>query len=183
MKVFRAFLGVVTLSLLASVGAATNGGPVEVVESASDAMLAALDGKRDYYRENPDEIYPVMQEFMESGFQLRDEEFVIVNVMNNRGGSSLFPQTFISNLNGAVNWDTYWGELSSPPIVAYFAGYDLKSKAAQSPGFRQVIEKNRKLVDSYQSSPMKKWVCSSTTNRAQAGNFKGTPCLNPLASR
>lgn len=78
MKVFRAFLGVITLSLLASVGAATNGGPVEVVESASDAMLAALDGKRDYYRENPDEIYPVIDEILLPRF---DRKFAAQQVL------------------------------------------------------------------------------------------------------
>lgn len=128
-----------------------------------------------------DEIYPVMQQFMESGLKLKDERYVIANVMNNQGGSSLFPQTFIRNLNGTVYWRTYWGELTSPPIVEYFAGYDLKSKAAQSPGFRQVIKKNKMLVKSYRSSPMKKWVCSENTEYTQTGNFAGT--LVVLANR
>ena len=128
------------------------------------------------------EIYPIMKQFMESGHQLKDEKYIIANVMNNGGGSSLFPQTFISNLNGKVYWDTHWGELSSPPIIEYYAGYDLESKAAQSPGFRQMIEKNRRLVKSYQIAPKKKWVCSKNGEPTKTGeDFKGK--LLVLANR
>jgi len=121
------------------------------------------------------EIYPVMEEFMEAGHQLKNEKYLIANVMNNGGGSSLFPQTFIGNLNGRLQWDTYWGELSSPPIIEYFAGYSLGSKAAQSPGFRKMIEKNRNLVESFKIAPKRKWVCSKNDEFAETGDeYEGT---------
>jgi phospholipid transport system substrate-binding protein len=57
---------VLFISSLILIGAATasESTPVEVVQSASDEMLAALDGKRDYYREHPDEVYPVIDKIL-----------------------------------------------------------------------------------------------------------------------
>ncbi len=57
---------VLFISGLILMGAATasESTPVDVVQSASDEMLAALEGKRDYYREHPDEVYPVIDRIL-----------------------------------------------------------------------------------------------------------------------
>jgi phospholipid transport system substrate-binding protein len=55
----RSFVSLAGVFLAIAAIAAGNS-PVDVVQSASDEMLAALDGKRDYYREHPDELYPVI---------------------------------------------------------------------------------------------------------------------------
>ena len=60
----RKTLVFVTGLMLMAAATASESTPVEVVQSASDEMLAALDGKRDYYRENPDEVYPVIDRIL-----------------------------------------------------------------------------------------------------------------------
>jgi len=56
----RKLLVTVLWFALAAAAIATENTPVGVVQSASDEMLAALEGKREYYREHPDELYPVI---------------------------------------------------------------------------------------------------------------------------
>jgi hypothetical protein len=119
------------------------------------------------------DIYPVMKKFMESGYQLQKENQIIVNIMNNGGGSSLFPQTFIQNLNGLVQWETYWATLESPPIVEYLAKYDLNSKTAESPNFRDLITNSKEKLTTYQSSPSKNWEFTSVPNENLQGDYMG----------
>ena len=68
-----------------------------------------------------------MKKFMESGNELRNESTIIVNLFYNGGGSSVFPQTFIQNLNGMSQWEIHWAMLTSPVVTEYFAKYDLSS--------------------------------------------------------
>ena len=117
--------------------------------------------------------YPLMKKFIESGNQLKNEKQLIVDVMNNGGGSSQFPQTFIKNLNGSAHWESYWAILNSPSIVEYFANYDLNSGEAQSPGFRNLILHNKEELAKYHSSPAKKWEFSTTTNDNDTGAYNG----------
>ncbi len=120
-----------------------------------------------------DALYPQMQEFMEAGKILRDEETIIVNLFNNGGGSSVFPQTFIRNLNGSVQWETHWAELTSPAITAYYAAYDLDDEPDVSPALRDLVARySRKAVD-YKRTPHKSWDFSRTDKRKILGEYRG----------
>jgi hypothetical protein len=119
------------------------------------------------------EIYPDMKKFMESGNYLKNEKQIIVNLMNNGGGASLFPQTFMENLNGTTLWESYWATLSSPSIIKYYAEYDLNSPAAASPHFRNLILSSKKELLNYRNSPYKIWEFSSTSNKNLPGNYNG----------
>jgi hypothetical protein len=119
------------------------------------------------------EIFPAMKEFMESGNQLKKENQIIVNIMNNGGGASLFPQTFIQNLNGTALWESYWATLKSPSIFEYFADYDLNSITAASPNFRDLILSSKKELAEYQDSPSKTWEFSSISDEKLLGTYKG----------
>ena len=123
------------------------------------------------------EIYPLMKEFMDSGNKLRNENLIIVNLMNNSGGASLFSQTFIQNLNGTAFWKSYWAALKSPSILEYYAKYDLNSVTAKSPNFRDVILSSKKELPKYVNSPSKTWEFYSTSNGNLQGTYKGKMIL------
>jgi hypothetical protein len=115
-----------------------------------------------------------MKKFMNSGKELKEERKILINIMFNGGGSSLFPQTFIQNLNGVMQWETHWAILKSPPIVEYFAKYDLSSMPDISPDFKNLILSNREELADYRSSPSKKWEFTSTHNENMSGSYTGT---------
>jgi hypothetical protein len=127
------------------------------------------------------EIFPVMKEFMKSGSQLKNENQIIVNLMNNGGGASLFPQTFIQNINGTASWESYWANLKSPSIVEYYARYDLNSITAASPNFRNLILSSRKELAACNNSPSKTWEFSSTSDENLPGTYEGRMII--LANR
>jgi len=77
-------------------------------------LLARLDDPEPFYISWENEIpivrvtgfgnalYPQMQDFMQAGSDLKNEDIILINLFNNGGGSSVFPQTFLKNLNGPI---------------------------------------------------------------------------------
>ena len=120
------------------------------------------------------ELYSAMEKFMESGNELRNENTIVVNIMYNGGGSSSFPQTFIRNLNGVVQWETHWAILKSPPIIEYFAEHDLGAPPGLSPDFRNLVLSSREELAEFRSSPVRKWEFTSTHNHRVPGSYTGT---------
>lgn len=126
-------------------------------------------------------LYPLMKEFMESGHQLKNEDLLIIDVMNNGGGSSAFAQNFIKNLNGTVNWKLEVAELMSPPLTEYFAKYQTLSSDTHSPQYLELIQRYSKYYESFKETPIKKWQFSTTGDIEERGTFEGK--LIVLANR
>ena len=124
-----------------------------------------------------DRLYPEMIKFMAAGNDLRVENKIIVNLFHNGGGSSVFPQTFIQNLNGKIQWETHWAMLNSPAILEYYANYDLSSMPDISPGFRNFIKNKSKAYKRYRSTPVKNWEFGSTHRNKLSGSYNGTLIL------
>ena len=121
-----------------------------------------------------DQHYPYMKRFMELGNELKNEKRIILNLFYNGGGSSVFPQGFIKNLNGQSEWEISWAILTSPAITQYFAKYDLNAMPDISPGFRHTIMTNRKKHSEYRTTPMKNWEFGKTHNQKRYGSYNGT---------
>jgi len=117
------------------------------------------------------ELYPEMQNFMQAGFNLQAEDLIIINLFNNGGGSSVFPQTFLSNLNGPVQWESHWADLTSPAIAEYF--YNLELGPTASPGYQSLVANYSRQYEKLRSFPVKSWTFSSTQNEQKPGKFKG----------
>ena len=126
-------------------------------------------------------LYPDMKEFMESGNKLKGENTIIVNLFYNGGGSSVFPKTFIQNLNGKSEWKMSWAMLTSPPITQYFSSFDLSSMPDISPEFKNLIKTNSEKNEKFRTSPAKNWEFGSTREQNKSGSYKGTLIL--LANR
>lgn len=67
----RMALAGVLLAVTVTGFAVASSDPVAVVETASDELLVALDGRRDYLREHPEEIYTLVDEILLPRFDTR----------------------------------------------------------------------------------------------------------------
>jgi len=121
-----------------------------------------------------DNLYPDMERFMDSGNNLRNERIIVVNLLYNGGGSSVFPQTFIRNLNGTAQWEIHWARLTSPAITAYFARYDLNARQNISPSYRNLIVTNAKEHKQYRLTPRRSWDFGSSPSHKHVGTYDGT---------
>jgi hypothetical protein len=128
-----------------------------------------------------DRHYPKMKEFMESGNEFKNEYTLIVNLFNNGGGSSAFPETFIRNLNGISEWKTDWAVLTSPAITQYYFHYDVGSIPDMSPEPKYTIASNSRKYEQYRKSPVKSWEFGSSPGDNASGHYGGT--LFVLANR
>ena len=126
------------------------------------------------------QLNSVLQKFTETGKELVNEERVIINVMNNGGGSSMYPQKFIENLNGAINWETYWAILESPPILEYSTPSKISSQNELLPEINYLNLNNGNKL-STKNTTIKKWKFDSTPNKRIKQGYKGT--LIVLANR
>ncbi|NQT61489.1 MAG: hypothetical protein HQ556_00900 [Candidatus Marinimicrobia bacterium] len=124
-----------------------------------------------------DELYPIMKDFMHAGTELRNEKVILVNLFNNGGGSSVFPQTFIKNLNGSVQWETYWAELTSPAIAEYYANMDLSERLEVSPALQQLKARYSNKFEQLKRTPVKSWTFSETEMKPVRGKFAGKMIL------
>ncbi|MBC8375319.1 MAG: hypothetical protein H8E26_04680 [FCB group bacterium] len=122
-----------------------------------------------------DVLYPIMKDFMQSGFELQKEDLILINLFNNGGGSSVYPQTFLKNLNGSVQWDVHWAELTSPAIAAYYANYELNSST--SPGMKRLVSRYMGQHEKLLSFPTKSWTFLRDEKKQVEGKFKGTLIL------
>jgi hypothetical protein len=120
-----------------------------------------------------DQLYPQMKQFMNSANELKNEPVIIINLFYNGGGSSVFPQGFIRNLNGVVQWETSWANLYSPAITEYFYKYDLSSMPDISPIYRNLITHHKNMYPSYKKTPAKKWEFDATHDQKTHGSYKG----------
>jgi hypothetical protein len=121
-----------------------------------------------------DQHYLYLKRFMELGNELKSEKRIILNLFYNGGGSSIFPQAFIKNLNDQSEWEISWAILTSPAITQYFAKYDLSAVPDISPSFRHTIITNRKKHDQYRASPKRSWEFGETHIKNPYGSYNGT---------
>ncbi len=119
-------------------------------------------------------LYPDMEKFMELGNQLKNEDTIIVNLFHNGGGSSVFPKTFIRNLNGGSEWEMSWAMLTSPAITQYYANYNLSSMPDISPEYKNLIKTNSEKNEEFRTSPVKNWEFGSSSKQNKSGSYKGT---------
>ena len=94
-------------------------------------------------------------------------------MFNNGGGSSVFPQTFIKNLNGSVQWDTDWAELTSPAIAEYYTNMDLTVLPEVSPGLQHLKARYSAKFQQLMRDPVKSWTFSKSEMRQMPGEFAG----------
>jgi hypothetical protein len=118
-------------------------------------------------------LYPKMKKFMNAGIELKNEKTIIVNLINNGGGSSVFPQAFIKNLNGEIQWETFWAELTSPAITEFYAKFDKNATADISPEYRDMIIYYGEKFNNYRKSPIKSWQFYSTNKQNIPGSYEG----------
>lgn len=156
---------------------------VDIPLRKSRLLLAKFDDTNPYYIDSingsplvrvtsfGDVLYPQMQDFMRSGTELNKEERVIINLFNNGGGSSIYPQTFLKNLNGSVQWDVHWAELTSPAIAEYYARYELDEST--TPGTRRLVSRYTAKFEKLKSFPAKSWTFYRDEKKDIEGSFKG----------
>jgi len=100
--------------------------------------------------------------------------------MNNGGGSNLYPQKFIENLNGAINWKTYWAILESPPILEYSNPSKVSSQKELLPEI-DYLNLNNGNEPHVNNTTIKKWKFDSTPYKGIKEGYKGN--LIVLANR
>ncbi len=166
-----------------------NNNPVRIPFHESRLINATFDDPEPFYISRVDSIpivrvksfaekyYPEMQKFMQAGNDLRNEDIVIVNLFYNGGGSSVFPQSFIRNMNGKVGWETDWAILKSPAITEFYAKYNLDSSQEISPDFMELVTSHIELCDKYRNTPVKHWEFASVQKLETPGNYNGTLVL------
>ncbi|NQV15172.1 hypothetical protein HQ531_06910 [bacterium] len=179
------FIGVFSYDMINSIDLAFDQKLVQVPLHKSRLMYARFEDPTPFFINRIDNIpvvrvtgfrdvlYPQMQSFMQAGETLQNEDVIIVNLFNNGGGSSVFPQTFIRNLNGAVQWETQWGELTSPAITEYYAGFDLSTQSDISPELKDLVLRYSDKFDDYRRTPVKNWQFSRTENKKTPGTYTG----------
>jgi len=120
------------------------------------------------------QLYADMKNFTELGNELKNEDTIIVNLFNNGGGSSVFPKTFIQNLNSNSEWEMSWAMLTSPAITQYYANYDLSPMSDISPEYKNLIKTNSEKNEEFRKSPVKSWEFGSNQGQNKQGSYKGT---------
>ena len=182
-------IGVLSFDVITSKELSFNDTTIRIPFHKSRLMYAKFNDPEPFYIERKsnisivrvnsfaDRLYPEMKKFMNSGIDLKNEKRIILNLFNNGGGSSVFPQTFIHNLDGNVQWETNWAILKSPAIVEYYAKYDVSSMPDISPAFRNLIMSHKKIYKKYRSSPIKNWEFDSTHKGIISGSYIGTLIL------
>ena len=114
---------------------------------------------------------PFMQDFMQSGYELQKEDLLLINVFNNGGGSSIYPQTFLTNLNGLVKWEIHWAELTSPAIAGYYSNYAVGPSTP--PATKHLVSRYARQYEKLQSFPTKSWAFDRDENKQVEGKFSG----------
>ena len=146
-------------------------------------LLARFDDPSPYYLERingipiiritgfADASQQYMQDFMQSGYDLQKEDLIIINLFNNGGGSSIYPQTFLTNLNGPVQWEIHWAELTSPAIAEYYLNYEVGPST--TPATKHLVSRYARQYEKLQSFPTKSWTFDRDENKQVEGKFSG----------
>ena len=121
-----------------------------------------------------DNLYPKMKEFMAAGSEFKNEDTIIVNLFGNGGGSSVFPEGFVRNLNGLSEWNVSNAVLTSPAITQYYLRYDTASMPDISPELKYAIASNSKKYEQYRTSPARTWEFGSSHGQIRSGTYHGT---------
>jgi hypothetical protein len=186
---YHYLIGVFSFDAVSSRNLSFNDKTIQIPFHKSRLIHAKFDDSKPFYIERKnnipivrvtsfaDGLYPEMKKFMELGYNLKNEDKIIVNLFYNGGGSSVFPQGFIQNLNGKIQWETHWAILKSPAITEYYAKYDLSSMPNISPEFRNLIVHHKNLYKNYRRSPLKTWEFDFTDKLKQSGSYTGTLIL------
>jgi hypothetical protein len=178
-------VGVFTFDIITSRKLSFNGKLIQVPFHGSRLKYAKFNDPEPFYIEwennipvvrvtsFADRLYPEMKKFMSSANELRNENTIIVNLFYNGGGSSVFPQGFIQNLNGTIQWETYWATLKSPAITEFYAKYDLNSGPDISPNFKNLILSHKNIYEEYRKTPVKSWEFAATHKQNRSGSYSG----------
>ena len=146
-------------------------------------LLARFDDPSPYYLERingipiigitgfADASQQYMQDFMQSGYDLQKEDLIIINLFNNGGGSSIYPQTFLTNLNGPVQWEIHWAELTSPAIAEYYSNYEVGPST--TPATKHLVSRYARQYEKLQSFPTKSWTFDSDEKNPVEDKYKG----------
>ncbi len=179
------FIGILSPENVSSVKLSFNNRVIEITFHKSRLMYSRFNDPKPFYinrvkdipvlriTSSADNLYPEMKKFMDAGTELKNEKILIINLFYNGGGSSVFPQTFMQNLNGNSEWEINWAMLTSPAIAEYFAKYDLSKMTDISPQFKNKIKSNASKFNEYKSNPVKYWEFGSV-NQSASGTFDGT---------
>ena len=121
-----------------------------------------------------DGVYPKMKEFMNAGSEYKHDDTIVVNLLNNGGGSSAFPEGFIRNLNGRAEWELSYAVLTSPAIAQYYLRYDVSSVPEMSTELERTIASTAAKHERYRASPAKTWEFGSAPGGKGSGTYDGT---------
>lgn len=156
---------------------------LEIPLRKSRLLLSRFDDPSPYYLDRThgipiiritgfgDALHGQMQDFMQSGVDLKNEDLVLLNVFNNGGGSSIYPQTFLKNINGPVQWEIHWAELTSPAIAGYYSNYAVDPST--TPGTKHLVSRYARQYEKLQSFPTKSWSFNKDEKRPVEGTFGG----------
>ena len=98
----------------------------------------------------------VLQEFVALGENLADEDRLIVNLMGNGGGSSVYPRDFVKNLNGTAQWRMYYAVLCSPATIGAAAG--LPVSGGMPAHIAEYVGQMRDVLDRLREQPVRTWL-------------------------
>lgn len=180
------FIGKLSPENVSSVKLSFNNQMIEIPFHKSRLMYSKFNDPKPFYINRVDNIpvlrltssaeqfYPEMKKLMEAGNELKNEKTIIINLFYNGGGSSVYPQTFMQNLNGTSEWEINWAMVTSPAITEYFYKYDLNTMPNISPHFKNWIETNASKFEKNKTNPVKDWEFGSGNKRSESGNYEGT---------
>ncbi len=110
--------------------------------------------------------------FSESGSALAYEDKFIVDLMGNRGGSSVYGRDFIKNLNGIALWRMYYAMLCSPATIGSIAASPFTE--GMPPEYEETLNRMQRALEQLRERPVRNWmyVRDELTDR-QMGSYEG----------
>jgi hypothetical protein len=112
-----------------------------------------------------------MQKLLELGKKLKDTNSFILNLFDNSGGTTLYPEKFIRSLNDYADWKgTCSAKLWSPASIQFYLSSGPFTKNVDH--YIQFSERN---FDKFKNAPVKEWnLYPYHGNQHQTGTYKGT---------
>jgi hypothetical protein len=127
-----------------------------------------------------------LEDFAEHGKQLRDEPFIVWNLLANDGGITTYPAQFIEHFNGIAQERSWEAHLHSTPIAqAYFPGkngwsswpaawLDDATPMSEIPEYKHAhIEEVRQEKVDLIANPRRFWVVVREAGEQAMGDYRG----------
>ncbi len=111
----------------------------------------------------------ILDEFVKTGSNLKNETCFILDICDNHGGSSYFAHDFIANFNGSAKWINYFAFLYAPATLQATA--NLYNEFPHLKAYEDFdIDKE---MENVRKNPVRKWEISTKSQEREMGSYKG----------